>query len=70
MTEKGLLAALLYVQCTNNGGSGGGGGGGGTIQVYENRAPANPDDPTKAALSFATGGGGLSEWVPSSQSWV
>ncbi len=48
----------------------GGGGGGGTIQVYENRDPAPPDDPTKAAISEPTGGGTLTFWSPSSAAWV
>lgn len=41
---------------------GGGGGGGGTIQVYEGRDPAPPDDPTKAALNYPVGGGTLTQW--------
>lgn len=39
-----------------------GGGGAGTIQVYEGRAPAPPDDPTKAALNYPIGGGTLEQW--------
>ncbi len=41
----------------------GGGGGGGTIQVYTGAAPpAAPDDPTKPALFYPTGGGTLFQW--------
>jgi hypothetical protein len=49
---------------------GGGSGPGGTIQVYEGRAPANPDDPTKAAVSFESGGGTLLQWSVIAQAWV
>lgn len=49
---------------------GGGGGGGGAVQVYENRDPAPPDDTTKAALSFPTGGGTLTQWSIVDQAWV
>ena len=48
----------------------GGAGGGGTVQVYENRDPAPPDDPTKAALSFPTGGGTITQWPPNGPAWV
>jgi len=47
-----------------------GGGGAGSIQVYEGRDPALPDDPTKAALSYPTGGGSLTQWDVPSQTWV
>lgn len=59
--EQKILGALT---------DGGGGTGGGTIQVYENRDPAAPDDPNEAALSFPTGGGTLTQWSVSSQAWV
>lgn len=43
--------------------NGGGGGGSGTIQVYTGAAPpAAPDDPTKPALWYPTGGGGMLQW--------
>lgn len=62
------IASLLGA---SSGGSGGGGTGGlGTIQVYENRDPALPDDPTKAALNFPTNGGPLTQWSVASQAWV
>lgn len=48
----------------------GGGGGGGTIQVYEDRDPAAPDDPTKAAVSYPSGGGTLTQWDTVAQAWV
>jgi hypothetical protein len=58
--------ALLCTIMTN----GGGGGGGGTTQVYQDHTGSPPDDPTKAALSFPTGGGPLSQWDVGSQTWV
>lgn len=45
-------------------------GGGGTIQVYQGRSPAAPDDPTKAALDYPVGGGTLLQWDIGSASWV
>lgn len=42
----------------------------GAQQVYEGRDPALPNDPTAPALSFPTGGGTLTQFAPSSQSWV
>lgn len=47
-----------------------GGGGTGVTQVYVDKAPAAPDDPTKPALSYPAGGGALSQWDVASQSWV
>jgi hypothetical protein len=45
----------------------GGGGGGGTIQVYtgafaDPNGNVTPDDPTKPALFYPTGGGTLWQW--------
>lgn len=48
--------------------AGGGGGGGGTLQVFEGRAPAAPDDAAKAALNYPSGGGTLTQWNGSA--WV
>lgn len=39
-------------------------------QVYEGRAPAPPNDPTRAALSYPTGGGILSQWIVATQQWI
>ncbi len=39
-------------------------------QLYEGRYPAAPDDVNLPALSFPTGGGGLSQWSVSAQAWV
>lgn len=39
-------------------------------QVYENRDPAAPDDPSKAAISFPTGGGTMTQWSVADQAWV
>lgn len=52
------------------GSSGSGGSIFGTTQVYENRDPAAPDDPTKAAINFPTGGGPITQWSIASQAWV
>lgn len=41
---------------------GGSGTGSGILQVFVDRAPAAPDDPSEAALSFPAGGGGLQQW--------
>lgn len=49
---------------------GSGTGGSGVLQVFEDRAPAAPDDPTVAAISFESGGGSQREWVPSLQAWI
>ncbi len=62
LTKKELQIVIAQLLCeikTN----GGGGGGGGTIQVYTGAAPpAAPDDPTKPALYYPTGGGTLFQW--------
>lgn len=56
--EAAILVLLNAVEA-----NGGGGGGGGTIQVYTGAAPpAAPDDPTKPALYYPTGGGTLLQW--------
>lgn len=48
-----------------------GGGGVGQQEVYTGAAPpAAPDDPTKPALFFPTGGGTLFQWDVASQTWV
>jgi len=41
-----------------------------TIQVYEGRAPAPPDDPTKPALNYPTGGGAIEQWSVGGAAWV
>lgn len=66
LTEKQLIAAAVYLICTG----GTGGGGSGTQQVYQDHTGSPPDDPTKPALSFPTGGGGVSEWDVVSQTWI
>jgi len=40
------------------------------IQVYQGRAPAAPDDPTKPALDYPVGGGNLSQWNVGTATWV
>jgi hypothetical protein len=47
-----------------------GGGTPGTSQLYQGRAPAAPDDTSKAALSYPDGGGPAQEWDVNSQTWV
>ncbi len=47
-----------------------GGGTGGGIQVYVGRDPAPPDDPTKAALNYPSGGGTLTQWDTVGLVWV
>jgi hypothetical protein len=44
--------------------------GSGVGQVYVDKAPAAPDDPTQAALSYPSGGGGIQQWDVLTQSWV
>lgn len=65
--ENLMVPAMLPVLCDI---LAAGGGGAGTTQVYENRDPLPPDDPTKAALNFPTGGGTLTQWSIASQVWV
>lgn len=62
---NGFLPYAILAAISNISGSGSG-----TIQVYENRDPAPPDDPTKAALNEPTGGGTLTFWSVESQAWV
>ena len=47
-----------------------GGGDGGAQEIYQDRAPAAPDDPTKPALSYPTGGGLMFQWDVASQTWI
>jgi len=63
---QSLLAVIAYELCQINAG----GGGGNLIQVYEGRDPLPPNDPTKAALNYPTGGGIVTNWVVGTQSWV
>ena len=69
--QPGDVAFLILGAIAN----GGGGGGGGTIQVYQGaftdpNGNLVPDDPTKPALYFITGGGTLWQWDVPSQTWV
>ncbi len=50
--------------------AGGGGSGSALQQVYIGRDPALPDDPTKPALSFPSGGGTITQFDVLSQTWV
>lgn len=42
----------------------------GALQVFIDRPPSLPDDPTMPALSFHAGGGSLQQWDVASQSWT
>lgn len=66
LTKKELQIVIAQLLCEISAG----GGGAGTIQVYQGRDPAAPDDPTKAALSYPVGGGTLTQWDIVSQLWV
>ncbi len=41
-----------------------------TAQVYQGRAPAAPDDPTRPALDYPVGGGSLQQWNVGTAAWV
>jgi len=45
-------------------------GGGGRQEVYIDRAPYPPDDPTKPAVNYPAGGGPEQQWDVASQSWT
>lgn len=47
-----------------------GAGPGGTNQVLQDATGAPPPDPLRAAISFPTGGGTISQWDVNSQAWV
>jgi len=40
-----------------------------TQTIFQDRTGSPPDDPTKPALSYPTGGGDLSQWDVQSQTW-
>ncbi len=61
--EKRLLLKICSIL------NSGGGGGSGTTQVYIGKDPTAPDDPTKAALSYPSGGGTMTQWDVASQTW-
>lgn len=65
-----LTEREIFIAIAEGINQGGGGGGGGTIQVYEDRDPAAPDDPTKAAVNYPSGGGTLTQWDTVAQAWV
>jgi hypothetical protein len=46
------------------------GGGSGLLEVYQDRDPLPPNDPTKGALNYPLGGGILTQWDILSQTWV
>jgi len=51
-------------------GSSSGGGGITAMQVYVDRAPADPDNVNIAALSYPSAGGPLQQWDINTLSWV
>ena len=66
------MRTLHKIASLNGAGSGGSGGSGGVgiQQVFIGRDPALPDDPTKPALNYASGGGPMTQWDVASQAWV
>lgn len=64
--QQSLLAAAVYQLCLLNGG----GGGSALLEVYQDRDPLPPNDPTKGALNYPLGGGALTQWDILSQAWV
>jgi hypothetical protein len=66
LTKKELQVVIAQLLCEI---VEGGGGGGGTPQVFANY-PAPPTDPTKAALSYPSGGGTLYQWDLVTLAWV
>ena len=65
LTKKQLQIVIAQLLCEISAG----GGGCGTIQVFANY-PAAPTDPTKAALSYPSGGGTLYQWDLVTLAWV
>jgi len=65
LSDRDLRECLLAAAC-----AGGGGGGGGSGAVLQDATGSAPPDPTKPAISFPTGGGGISEWDVASQTWI
>lgn len=52
-------------------GTGGGGSGSGSQEVYQGASPpAAPDDPTRPAVFYPSGGGSMQQWDVGSQAWV
>ena len=49
---------------------GAGGSGSGAQEIYIGRDPAAPDDPTKPALNYPSGGGPMTQWDVGTQAWV
>lgn len=66
------LRSLHKIASLSGAGSGGlgGSGGTGTQMVFIARNPAAPDDPTKPALNYPSGGGPMTQWDVASQAWV
>lgn len=52
------------------GGGSGGTGGTGDLQVYVDRAPADPDNVSIAALSYPSGGGSIQSWDINTLTWL
>lgn len=63
---------LHKIAALSGAGSGGSAGTGGNTgqQVYMNRAPNAPDNPSIEAISYDETSGSIQQWIVSSQSWV
>lgn len=58
------MRSLHKIVDLGGGGSGGSGGGGsGAVQVYQDRAPAAPDNPALAAISYDSSTQVISQWT-------
>lgn len=64
--DRSLVELVLLCNIMN----GTGGGAGVKQQILQDATGAPPPDPTKPAISFPTGGGGISEWDVLSQTWI
>lgn len=62
------MRSLHKIVDLGGGGSGGGGSGTGDVQVYMDRAPAAPDNPALAAISYASSDQVILQWNGSA--WV
>lgn len=63
LTKKELQIVIAQLLCEIEA------DGGGVLQVFANY-PAAPTDPTRAALSYPSGGGTLYQWDVATQAWL
>lgn len=59
---------VVLQKILGSGGAGGGGSGSGDVQVYQDRAPAAPDNAALAAISYDSATQVISQWTGSA--WV